>query len=694
MLVRMALALIGAFCLVADGSLAARAQTVDPVENAGKLLAECTGLEKAATDACKSLSTAVANGQDPTLTLQAVDTIMPGDLHILGPWKAAVIVRRTVTGWTPFAVIGSATGPRVLVTPVADAAQAAALKDGAATDPVARCVQARADAKDGCEALGKLLARGGDPLATLPVVDTLAINDVHVAGPWKAAIVLRRTINGWQAFALAGSVAGGPAIAFTPVADAGVLARLSGGAAGTPASAPAPPSIAPAGATTAPSSPSAATAAPAATGANAVTNLGEGWIVEVRPRASTDATTISDDLLSRYISGSLSEQFMGEYAATIPIKATVLPVTYARHGLLRVTTAGDYRFAVTFTPHTDGSATRSWTCWPHLDFVDGGNHVPVLPLEPIAFPVGLPAAQVKSLISSVVTIPAGLIEAELDVQCNGDEQARIDGFGTFLNDANSRAPNPWPTMLLSVQRPGEGGFTPLKKGEILYDRDRYKSVSASSAGARPVITLGNGNPLKELGLSADLKPGWYVDVYAIVGDPNAWAEPPTTAIGGTFISQPASFSLSDHRRAGMADKDPKIYMANTEFLALKTGRYTFVVVPTNPAAPNGGYYDNCVAELQVTDRGNNAVTLIDGSRPNTYYSTGQRGVSVGVVGGADLSKGAYRMALRAACSLGRQPDITKTPWSSVRFNVFFRGPDDNFLEPASPTEFVFKAEKH
>ena len=279
---------------VTGGHCYAQSSSSDPLASAGTLLNECTALNKSAAPICSSLSTAVANGHDPSLNLPTVKSVKVGDLHISGPWKSAIVVRKTILGHLKaYAVAGSGVGsPNVAVATIDNAAQAQASNQAAA---------------------------GGAQNQTAP-----SSNPVQFE---------------------------------------------------------------------------------------------EGWVTEVHPELIPDGTVISPAVITEYISNNPSVHYLGEYADTIPVHTDYVNAEYTWRGLFKVDEAGDYRFAVTFVP-AQLPVIDSWECFAHLDFIDAGNRIAALPDDPVDFDTQTPPARIKNLISGHITMPAGLNELQLEAVCN------------------------------------------------------------------------------------------------------------------------------------------------------------------------------------------------------------------------------------------------------------------------------------
>jgi hypothetical protein len=550
----------------------AETSSSDPLANAGTLLNECKAVAPAAVSICTELSTAIANGHDPSLNLPTASSVNPGDLHIAGPWKESIVVRKHFLGRLKAYAVGdsSAGSSNVVVTMVNDAAEAAALNSNQS----------------------------------------------------------------------AGNSAQGQTVQST-------------------------------------------------------TQFEEGWVTEVHPSMIPDGTVLSPAVVSEYISNSPSVHYLGEYADTLPIRTDFINAEYTWHGLFKVDQPGDYRFAVTFVP-AQIAAVDSWECFAHLDFVDANNRIPALPDDPVEFEAQTPPARIRNLISGKITMPAGLNELQLDAVCNPGQKWNLPAFGASLrqNPGLVHTSGVWPLMVLRVQRPGTVVFGPLRDDEIVHDPNKYPNVKTVSDEALAAAQRSADDPLEQTHLPSSFKPGWYVDVYPIVGtDKAAWLRPPEGPIQATFIAPPEGFSLTDHRLAGMTDKDGKIYVANSEFLALKSGEYTFYVDPSNPNVANSQGSEVCVVDLIVTDKHRFQTHIIEGDKPNAYYTGGMYPFSEPAIGAANLGRGAYRMALRTACNSSAEVDITADPWAATRFTIYTLSPGEDSVHPINPGEFVYRLAK-
>ncbi len=566
------LMIAGLLLALTGGPSNAQSSSSDPIANAGALLNECTALDKAATSICSALSTAVANGHDPSLDLGTVSSVKAGDLHISGPWKSAIVIRKNLLRHLKAYAVGGSTAvsSNVVVTTVDNAAQAAAFNQTSAGGAQGQTDQSSNSAK-----------------------------------------------------------------------------------------------------------------------------FEEGWVTEVHPELIPDGTVISPAVISEYISNNPSIHYLGEYADTIPIHSDYVNAEYTWRGLFKVDQPGDYRFAVTFAP-AQLAVIDSWECFAHLDFIDAGSRMAALPDDPVQFDTQTPPARIKNLISGHITMPAGLNEMELKAVCNPGQKWDLAGFGASLrqNPGMLHTSGAWPTLMLRVQRPGEAVFAALRDDEIVHDPDKFPNLQAISDEARTTNQLSADDPLQETQLPATFKPGWYVDVYPIVGtDKDAWIAPPQAPIQATFIASPSGFALTDHRLAGMPDKDGKIYIASSEFLALKSGLYTFSVDPSNPNVANTTGSELCVVDLTVTDKHGVQTHIIKGDTTNAYYTAGPNPISLPAIGAANLGRGAYRMALRTACSTSAEPDITADPWAATRFTIYTMSPGENSIHPINPGEFVYRLAK-
>ncbi|HVJ52658.1 MAG TPA: hypothetical protein VM689_09365 [Aliidongia sp.] len=538
------------------------AQQPDPLTAAGLLQGQCQAIEVSAAAACGKLSGAVANGRDPSAGLPATDQIQPGDLHLFGPWQQAIVLRKDAAGWSALAVTGAATGPDIVVTQVADAAQAKALFQGKGIEAVATA--------------------SSDP-------------------------------------------------------------------------------------------------------------FGEGWITEVRKRASTDASKVGDDVLARYISPGGGKLDMGAFVSAMPVRWGYLDIAYVHDGLFRADQAGAYRFAVTFQSH-DNDFTKKWVCYPHLAFVQGNDKFPVLQAEEFEIGEDALAEDIKSVVSSTVNMPVGFNAMEITVECTPDNFV-WNSLGGYLHaTANGgRGANPWPVLVLSVQRPGDSGFTPIRPGEILYPKK--DAADALPLGQRPNLPV--TDTLKELGLPASYKPGWFVDVFPVVGDQSAWSQPPSAPRQGTFIGRPDGFAVNDHIAHGLMsngapDRAGKIFVATSLFLAPKAGRYSFLVEAENAPVGQAKDVEDCVADLSATTPKGETISIIDGSKANVSYTGGAASVMIASTGGIDLAKGAYRMSLRGSCYVANLADITQSGYGATRLRLYIRRPGEQLLSPARDGDFVYK----
>jgi inosine-uridine nucleoside N-ribohydrolase len=140
----------------------------------------------------------------------------------------------------------------------------------------------------------------------------------------------------------------------------------------------------------------------------------------------------------------------------------------------------------------------------------------------------------------------------------------------------------------------------------------------------------------------------------------------------------------------MPDKDGKIYIAHSEFLALKSGEYTFYVDPSNANVANRSGSELCVVGLTVTDKHGVKTHIIDGDKVNAYYTAGPTPISMPAIGAVNLASGAYRMALRTACGTSAEADITADPWAATRFTIYTMSPGETSVRPINPGEFVYR----
>lgn len=540
-------------------------QAPDPIAAAGLLQGQCQAIDPSVAVSCGKLSGAVANGHDPSAGLPATDTIQPGDLHVFGPWAHAIVLRKDAAGWSAFAVTGSATGADIVVSQVADAAQAQALMAG-----------------KGIEAAG------------------------------------------------------------TAATD----------------------------------------------------TFGEGWITEVRDQVEADAAKVTDDLIARYISPGGANLDIGAFVRAMPVRWSYPYVSYVHDGLFRADQAGAYRFAVTFQPNHN-EFTDKWDCEPRLAFVQGKDKVPVLPAETVEVELDARTDSIKSLVSSTVNMPAGFNAMEITAGCTPETFGNPPhlgwaALGTSIRTtaAGGNSANPWPVLVLSVQRPGESGFSPVRPSEILYPKDAA-GAALPLGQAQPPSTTDN---LKELSLPPSYKPGWFVDVFPVIGDDTAWTVPPSAPRQGTFIGSPGGFAMNEHILRGLMtngapDHAGKIFVATLLFLAPKAGHYTFVIEPENPQIEQLKKEEDCIVELKGTTPKGEPIPIIDGSKVNLFFLDG---VVHPASGGVELGKGAYRISLRVSCAISGLADISQNGYGLTRMQLYLLRPGEQLLSPARDGDFVYK----
>ena len=534
-------------------------------------------------------------------------------------------------------------------------------------DPIAaaglllgQCQAIEPTANAACGKLSGAVANGRDPSVGLPATNAIQPGDLHIFGPWTQAIVLRKDAGGWSAFTVTGS-AFGPDIVVTQVTDAAQAKDLFRGK-------------------------GIATVATVSSD-----TFGEGWITEVRKRVSADASKIGDDLFARYISPGGGKLDMGEFVSAMPVRWTFLDIAYVHDGLFRTEQAGSYRFAVTLQPQGN-NFTKKWECNPHLAFVQGKDKFPVLPAEDIWVEQNQYAEDIKTIVSSPVNMPVGFNAMELTAECSADGND-WDALGRFLHATagGGTGANPWPVMVLSVERPGDSGFTPIRSSEILYPKQA--AGSALALGERAAIPA--VDTLKELSLPPSYKPGWFVDVYPVIGDATAWTQPPGAARQGTFLGAPTGFRLNDHIAHGLMtngapDHAGKIFVATSLFLAPKEGHYDFMIEPDNEQAQSLKDWENCITNLMVTTPKGDKIPIIEGTKPNLSFTAGEATIIRPAAGGIDLGKGAYRISLRAACAVSGLADVSQNPYAATRFTIFLRRPGEQLLSPARDGDFVYK----
>ena len=563
-------------------------------------------------------------------------------------------------------------GAAVLLAIAGTAAAQSADPLVAASSLLAQCGAVEPSAKPRCTELSKAVANNHDPAGPLPTTKSIEIGDIHLTGPWSAAIVLRRDAgNDWKAFALVASKTSKD-IAVTPVRSAQDVAQLTSGTSAE------------------------GTAAAVVQGANAFAGAGAGtapgWVTDAYYAISPDITKIGESSYARFLDLNISALPIGEGQDALPLRSAFVDTTYVRRGYFVATRPGDHRFAIGVEPAGLPAIVPDWECWARLDVMDGADRRTIFPHEPIAFAADTPPARIPTETSSVVTLPAGLTAVELVAHCVTGAKWQPVEISNFLRTHSVAAaqPNPWPTVTLRVQRPGEGVFTPLGRGDIVHEVAAYPGLQPAMETRMAASAEQPADPLHARGLPATFKPGWYVDIFPIVGtDQSAWMNPPQSPLQATFVSASTGFTLTDHRRAGMPDRDGKIYVANSEFLAPHDGRYTFMIVADN-AHPESSGIGRCVTELTLTDRAGTATKMIDAGNENIQYLAGPSALSIPDLGGANLHEGAYRLAWRAACEASALADITGAPLADTRFTLYVRQPGEYALRPIDPGMVVYK----
>jgi len=542
----------------------------------------------------------------------------------------------------------------------------------AASSLLAQCGAVEPSAKPRCAELSKAVANNHDPTGPLPTAKAIEIGDIHITGPWSAAIVLRRDAsNNWNALAVVASKTSKD-IAVTAVRSAQDVAQLTSGASAE------------------------GTAAVVVQGANALAAAGAGtapgWVTDAYYAISPDITKIGEDSYARFLDLNIASLPIGEGQDALPLRSAFVDTTYVRRGYFVAARPGDHRFAIGVEPAGMPAIVPDWECWARLDVLDGADRHTVFAHEPITFAADTPPARIPTETSSVVTLPAGLTAVELVAHCVTGAKWRPEEISNFLRTHSVAAaqPNPWPTITLKVQRPGEGVFTPLGRGDIVHETAAYPGLQPAMETRTAASAEQPADPLHARGLPGTFKAGWYVDVFPIVGnDASAWTIPPQSPLQATFVSASTGFTLTDHRRAGMPDRDGKIYVANSMFLAPRDGRYTFMIVADN-AHPEASGIGRCVSELTLSDRAGSPTRMIEVHGANLQYLAGPSALSIPNLGGANLHEGAYRLTWRAACEASALADITGAPLADTRFKLYVRQPGENALRPIDPGMVAYK----
>jgi hypothetical protein len=226
--------------------------------------------------------------------------------------------------------------------------------------------------------------------------------------------------------------------------------------------------------------------------------------------------------------------------------------------------------------------------------------------------------------------------------------------------------------------------------EIAADAEAVRGLASAPATGALARTSTPRDPLAELKLPAAFKRGFYVDVFPIVGGDDAWRLQPTAPLQATFVIPSGAFTLGDHLKAGMLDRDGKILVANAEYLALTEGRYSFLIAVGNRTAPPNKDYGECVADLELVDKSGAATPVVDGARSNALFTVGPNALEMPATGGVTLGRGAYRMKLRAACFASAGTDIARDPLAQPTYAIYVRTPEDPVVRPANPGSFVYK----
>ena len=576
---------------------------------------------------------------------------------------AGFLVRRLIASALAIALLaGAMAGARAQSTDPLVAASAL----------LAQCGAVEPSAKPRCAELSKAVANNHDPAGPLPTTKSIEIGDIHLNGPWSAAIVLRRDAgNDWKAYAVVASKTSKD-IAVTAVRSAQDVAQLTSGASAE------------------------GTAAVVVKGGNALTGAGPGtapgWVTDAYYAESAAITRIGEDTYARFLDLNIASLPIGEGQDALPLRSAFVDTTYVRRGYFIAGRPGDYRFAIGVEPAGMPNVVPDWECWSRLDIVEGTDHHTIFAHDPIAFAADTPPARIPTLTSSVATLPAGLTAVEWVAHCVTGIKWHPDEVSTFLRTHAVAAaqPNPWPTITLRVERPGESVFSPLGSSDIVHETAAYPKLQPALETRTATNAEQPADPLHTRGLPGTFKSGWYVDVFPIVGkDASAWMTPPQAPLQATFVTGSTGFTLTDHRRAGMPDRDGKIYVANSLFLAPRDGRYTFMIVADN-ARPEASGIGRCVTELTLSDRAGAPTRMIEAGNANLQYLAGPTALSIPSLGGANLHEGAYRLAWRAACEASALADITTAPLADTRFTLYVRQPGENAMRPIDPGLVAYK----
>ena len=311
----------------------------------------CT--DAAAQAVCDKIAKEIDAKADPAASLSVTDEIRKGDFFVNHPdLSGPIVVRKTLKGYTAFAVSGVAVGPYNAVA-VTDDGVAASLMSGAAAAPaaaydaaslVADVEKAEPAAKSVAEKIAADLGAGGDPFGSLSLVDEVRAGDVVVGG-LAHDLAIRKTLKGYSAFVLDGIKApSGVAKADQALAD-----KINGA---TQAAAAVP---------------AAAAAAPA----KAEPKYVAGMVLTGGTRLdSTGAQGIKDPFTAQPIK-SLSNIRLDSVFGQMPVKHAFFWPYMSAKGFLNAKEVGQYKLSAEI--NTPNNQLFGYYCYPRISLIDGGS---------------------------------------------------------------------------------------------------------------------------------------------------------------------------------------------------------------------------------------------------------------------------------------------------------------------------------
>jgi hypothetical protein len=556
-------------------------------------------------------------------------------------------------------------GQILATTPVSALAKSPAAAATTAAGFAASCPPAAAAA---CSTIAADIDAGVDPSVTLRAVAAAGIGDYVVTrAGWAAAIILRETAAGWQAFAskspadLAGAAATATVRPFQSV----------------PLASSSQPSTADTGAVPSSNVTAAEPVQP---------KLVPGWLMRVTPKIDA----LEGEFFSIARNPWPASLPFGAYGPLLPRGLQMEPA-YEMRGYINFKQAGDHTIVVDIG-RVPGASELNTACWLRGQLIDGGLPVTFLSAD---------KQELGTFTSSTISIgQPGRYEVVLKAQCIWDPGYSKEGPAYAFDAPSSlnrpaRLAGPAPIATLRLIEPGSRSARELRGDEVSFDLAWNNGVEpVDLSNAKPVALPATGtNALVDMGFDpAKVTQGWLVTYFPASLD--HWRSPPSEAAIADIPQTPAVIRFDAPRVAGKYPPNDTnngvSIQARGIFLAQQSGWYTFLIRGNvNGLKTNWASY-SCHVNFWLESASGERIELANGTFEDSYHVRNSYRTSLNA--SRNLAKGDYVLALDSSCS--SQYEVTRNRLlndgygAADQIEVFVRDPDDQALRPLSRTDLV------